>query len=489
MQTDGLIIMKKFVKIFVSMLCAALLAVPVFATACGGNPSSKGKHVDYVSQLTLDFNSETKKQEVTVRLFVDGDTTHFDPVQNSTLPGCNNAADFSAADAPTKGYAKARYIAINTPESTGQIEPWGKAASNFTKSKLSAATSIIIESNDDKWNVDSTGGRYLLWVWYKPAGETEYRNLNLEILQNGHAWGSSVADNRYGTTALAAVTQAENEKLIVFSGEQDPDYYYGGPINVTLKELRFNTAAYAGKRVMVEGLVVANFNDSAYIEEVYYDVEGYEDGIRIGMPVYYSYVAGKVLNILSVGNKVSVSGVVQWYETGGYYQITDIKEYDRWNKDNPLNCNILPDGEGVGTDGAFAAVNPADFAATAKNVSVEVTKTVDGEETAELVSMSYKEATLGTSLSMSNLTVTKVYTTTNEESSSRGAMTLTCKAEDGSEISIRTEVFKDESGNIITADAYLNKVINIKGVVEYFSGGYQIKCHRTDYIDVIGDAN
>ena len=34
------------------------------------------------------------------------------------------------------GVLKARYIAINTPESTGSIEPWGKKAANFTKTKL-----------------------------------------------------------------------------------------------------------------------------------------------------------------------------------------------------------------------------------------------------------------------------------------------------------------------------------------------------------------
>lgn len=481
--------MKKFVKILVSALCAAVLTVPVFSTACGDPESNENKteHIDYVSQVKLDFNSNTKKQEVTVRLYVDGDTTHFDPVSNSTLPGCNNAADFSATDAPTKGYAKARYLAINTPESTGQIEPWGKAASRFTRSKLESATSIVIESNDDKWNIDSTGTRYLLWVWYKPAGATEYSNLNIEILQAGHAFGSGVSDNRYGEKAKAALDQAESEKLIVFSNEKDPEYWYGGPINVTLKELRFNTETYANKRIMVEGTVVANFNNSAYIEEVYYDIEGYEEkGICIGMPVYYSYVTGKVLSILSVGNKVSVSGVVQYYEQGGYYQITDIKEYDRYDTTNPNNCNVL---DTVGIDDAFRAVVPADFASSTKDISVEVTKTEDGEEKTETVSMSYKEAALGTSLSMSNLSVVDVYTTTKEDSASKGAMTLTCKAADGSTISIRTEVLKDENGALITADAYLNKVINVKGVVELFNGGYQIKCHRADYITVVGNVN
>ena len=93
--------MKKLGKIIVSLLCSAALAVPVLATACAPETG----HVDYAGQCKLDFTSNTKKQEVTVRLYVDGDTTHFDTVANSSLPGCNNAADFLTEEAPTKGYA------------------------------------------------------------------------------------------------------------------------------------------------------------------------------------------------------------------------------------------------------------------------------------------------------------------------------------------------------------------------------------------------
>lgn len=479
--------MKKLGKIIVSVLCAAALAVPVLVAACNtsGTGEEDDKHVDYVSQCKLDFDSETKKQEVTVRLYVDGDTTHFDPVANSSLKGCNNAADFSSDSAPTKGYAKARYLAINTPESTGQIEPFGKAASNFTRSKLEKATSVIIESDDGNWNIDSTGTRYLLWVWYKPEGSNEYRNLNIDILQAGLAYNSSANENRYAKYCMPALEQAEEEKLYVFSGEKDPDYYYGGPVNVDLKELRFNTEAYAGIRIIVEGTVVANFNNSAYIEETFYDIEGYgENGIRIGMPVYYSYTTGKVLDILSVGNKVSVSGVVQYYETGGYYQITDIKTYDRWDAKNPNNCNLI---EEVGLDNAFTVIDPAEFASTAETVSVEVNKIVDGETVPTTVSMSYKSALLGTSVSVEDLTVVDVYTTTKDDSASKGAMTLTCTAADQTKITVRTEVLYGEYNELMVKSDYLGQTIDVKGIVEYFDGGYQIKCHRTDYITVHRD--
>ena len=120
------------------------------------------------------------------------------------------------------GVFKARYLAINTPESTGQIEEWGKAASAFTRQKLSEATSIVIESEDGKWNADSTGGRYLVWVWYKTDKDTEYRNLNLEILQNGLAIASNSSQNKYGMWCMNAIKQAKAHKLYVYSKEKDP---------------------------------------------------------------------------------------------------------------------------------------------------------------------------------------------------------------------------------------------------------------------------
>ena len=96
--------------------------------------------VDYASTVKFDPNSGRASATVTVRTFVDGDTTHFN-ISHPSFEG---------------GILKARYLGINTPESTGQIEPWGKKASNYTKETLSKATSIIVESDSAGWNPDST---------------------------------------------------------------------------------------------------------------------------------------------------------------------------------------------------------------------------------------------------------------------------------------------------------------------------------------------
>ena len=73
--------------------------------------------VDYAAQVRLDMSSETVKQEVTVKTFVDGDTVHFH-VPETVME---------------TGVLKARFLAINTPESTGKIEEYGKKAAVFTK--------------------------------------------------------------------------------------------------------------------------------------------------------------------------------------------------------------------------------------------------------------------------------------------------------------------------------------------------------------------
>ena len=90
---------------------------------------------------------------------------------------------------------------------------------------------------------------------------------------------------------------------------------------------------------------------------------------------------------------------------------------------------------------------------------------------------------LGSSLAMQGLTVESIYTTEDEESSSKGAMTLTCKVGDTT-VLVRTIVLKDANGEILTADAYLGKTIDVKGIVDFFDGSYQIKVFSANDITI-----
>ena len=187
-------------------VAALLMLVSLFA-ACNKEPEHV--HVDYVSDLKLDMASESKKIEATVKSYIDGDTTHF---------YVDKSADFP------EGVIKARFLAIDTPESTGRLEEWGKAAAAHTKEKLKNAYAILLESDTDKWNMDNNG-RHLLWIWYKADESSEWRNLNLEILQSGFAVASNTGQNRYGTTCMAALNQATKEKLYVHSDDKKVTFH------------------------------------------------------------------------------------------------------------------------------------------------------------------------------------------------------------------------------------------------------------------------
>ena len=404
--------------------------------------------VDYAGLVKLNMNSFTLKQEVTVKTFVDGDTVHFHVPEN-VMPG---------------GVFKARFLAVNTPESTGKIEEYGKAASKFTREKLENAVSILLESDSATWDADSTGGRYLVWVWYKTTEDQDYRNLNLELLQNGLAVASNTGGNNYGSYAQSALMQARTLKLNVFSGKPDPDFYYGDAVELDLKELRSNVSAYNGQKVAFTGIVTMNANQSCYVE-----VYDSETDMHYGMSVYYGYgLNGDGVQILNTGNEVRIVGTVQYYEAGGTWQVSGLS-YRSMKPDDPNNIQKLSEGH----EPAYVLTDPERFANGTVDVVVDETVTT----------LPYAKLALSTSLRMENLVVKDVYTTDNEDSSSNGAMTLTCEV-GGITISVRTVVLFDDNGNLVTADAYLGKTIDVRGILDYFDGTYQIKVFSVNDITI-----
>ena len=440
------------------MVCLAVSCFggcqPTPATSTNPTEQTLPEFVDYVDQLTLDMNSSTAKLEVTVKLFVDGDTTHFHVPQEISADGI----------------LKARYIAVNTPESTGQIEEWGKKASNFTREKLSSAESIIIESNTDKWERDSSGGRHMAWVWYKPQGASEYRNLNLELVQNGLSLASGATTDRYGDLTMRAYTQAKQYKLNAFSGEKDPDYYYGGVIQVDLKTLRTNTALYEGKDVVFDGVIVRNNSNTVYVET--YDEE---TDMYYGMNVYCGYTSGEIDNVLKVGNEVRFVGNVQYWEGGGTWQVTDI-HYSAFDPDDPENIKLL----GTGHTASNRLTTAEQF--LDGKVTVNVLKELGSEETEEKT-FDYAALAMSTSIRMENLFVKSIYVT-NNGGDNDGAMTLTCEV-DGREVTVRTTVLRNSNKELYTPEDFLNKTIHVEGIVDYFSGEYQIKVFSAKNIEII----
>jgi len=216
-------------------------------------------------------------EEVSLLRSVDGDTTHFTDKNKNTI--------------------KLRYLGVNTPESTGRIAPWGKQASVFVKNKLENAYSIVIEAENvgNPPETDTTGDRYLGYVWYKPTADSEYRLLNLEIIENCFSFFTGDSENlKYGDVMREAYIDKAKMGLRVF-GEKDPNYDYDTTVNeITIAELRNDYASFStGTKLKVTVRVVRLVGNSLYVEDIE-DTTDEDTGItsRSGIFVYHSFVSG-----------------------------------------------------------------------------------------------------------------------------------------------------------------------------------------------------
>lgn len=402
--------------------------------------AAASESIDYAASVKPS-GADTAKQEVTVKSFVDGDTVHF-LVPESIMPS---------------GVLKARFIGIDTPESTGKIEEYGKAASEFTKEKLSRAHSIMIESDDGNWDFDSTGGRYLVWVWYKAEKAGEYRNLNIELLQNGLARAYSSANNRYGSACTAAINQAKANKLNIYSGQKDPDFYYGDAVELTLKELRCGIESYNGKKVAFEGVITINSGNGVFIEDYDAETDRY-----YGISAYYGYgLSGAGLDILSVGNRARIVGTVQYYEAGGYYQVSGLS-YRQMKPDDPNNLQKLSEGNAAG----YVSISADDFASAMVSIETE----------AGAAEYKLSDIAMNTTVEMDGLTVQSVYVAEN------GCATLTCAAGDA-EVTVRLEPLK-VNGEAFDPNTLSGKTIDVRAAVDMYDNAPQLHVFTAEGISI-----
>lgn len=426
----------------------------------GGNGGDGGSvdPIDYASQIVFDPDTcQYAHQEVTVHMYIDGDTTHFN-VPKSLF---------------ASGVLKARYIAVNTPESTGKIEDWGHMASRFTKDKLSTARKIYVESDTTSWNPDSTGDRYIVWIWYLPEDSDTYRNLNIELLQEGLARASDTGGNRYGTVATAALNQARNAKLYVHGSEKDPEIYRGSAYQISLAELNGNVLKYVGLDVAVEGFVVNDFDNKIYLAS--YDEEL---DMMVGFNAYYGFSApGDALEMFSLGNHVRIVGTVQ--EFNGTYQISGLSYYNPFFPDKQDVCKLVDDQK---LDNIASLIDADTFAN--KTVKVDLLKVINDVSAGyDTVTLKWAQLATSTRVQMQGLVVQSIYTT-NNGGDSDGAMTITCKV-NGITVVVRTEKLYI-NGVLVTDDMYLGKTIDVEGVIDYYNGSYQIKVISSKYITIVG---
>lgn len=109
--------------------------------------------------FSFNLNVKAEKIKVTLGKCVDGDTAWF-ILEDKEI--------------------KARFLAIDTPESTNKIEPYGKEASEYTCNMLKNAKKIEIEYDPDSDEKDKYD-RHLVWVF------TDEELLQNKIIENGLA--------------------------------------------------------------------------------------------------------------------------------------------------------------------------------------------------------------------------------------------------------------------------------------------------------------
>jgi hypothetical protein len=318
--------------------------------------------------------------------------------------------------------------------------------------------------------VDSTGGRHLVWIWYKTAETDDYRCLNLELIQNGLSISCGNVGERYGEVASKAFQQAKAQKINVFDTNEDPDFFYGDAYEVDLKGLRSNIALYENCKVAFEGVVTRNNNNSVYVESFDEETQMY-----YGVSVYYGFETGELLNNLKVGNLARIVGTVTYYETGGTWQVSGL-QYREFKPMDPSNTIKISEGHSA----ANKLTDAATF--TSAQVELEVMNELGSEETTTK-SFPYADLAMSTSIRMENLVVNRIYTT-NNGGDSDGAMTLTCTSPEGITVDVRTIVLRKDNGELLTEADLLYRTIDVNGIVDYFGGDYQIKVFTTEDITV-----
>lgn len=330
--------MNKFLGFFKKLSLVAFLLATL--ASCGGNSDST-KTVDYVNdgsvKLKLDYQNHDFFKDgvgaVTLRTCIDGDTAHF------------NALNSSSSD-----YIKSRFYGIDTPESTGKVEPYGKAASNFTKEKLTNAAAngtIVVSSPSDTYSVpqfDSTGTRYLSLIWVnetvKNAPYDSLVLLNLWIVQEGYSFVKNVEEiPAYSDTFYKAEEQAKAQKLNLFSGEEDPLYNYGDYDDVSLLDLKAEAVLslteanhvnkYNNAKVRVRGVVAGFANKIIYLQAAFTGDDGVTQYAGVNIFVGMASILSK---FTTVNTYLQLCGTCEDTENFGF-QITGVYSWRYTPKD------------------------------------------------------------------------------------------------------------------------------------------------------------
>ena len=301
-------------KNILKVLIAILLIFTLGACSEVGYIADNTEHYDTITntlKLTKSYEGKSFLTDgigkATVISYTDGDTTRFRLEQGDDIV--------------------IRYHSVDTRESTGDVEKWGKAASNFTKEQLKKAVEVVLEAPGDRAEHDSYGVRYLGYVWYRESTSADFKCLNLELVENGYSENTGVNTSKYPYYEYFDKAQkfAESIKLRLYSDLDDP-LFTTDPIPITIKEFKDNPQEYFNEDADSGSKVIF----TAYLESVHTSSSGTytyiaseigEDNQKYSINVYAGY-ASSAASTMPLGHLYVIVGRIAKYS--GAYQISGI---------------------------------------------------------------------------------------------------------------------------------------------------------------------
>lgn len=256
--------------------------------------------------------------------YVDGDTTQFTSYNGNYT-------------------VKVRYLGVDTPESTSEVEEWGRSASLFNKSILKKAKYVIIQSagsakTGKRAPADLDGyQRSLAYVWYSNEDnptKDSFRNLNLELVYNGYS-GFNAPSNDMKESFYNAFSDAyaiaQEYKKHKFSNEKDPNYDYN-PAQVLPLDTLYDKSYYVEHFDPETNKSLGTYS-SFCDDKTWYSFDGYVTRVvggsafyiqnKIGDNYYGLYVFTlRTYEPVQVGNWLRVTGVLDYYS--GMYELKGV---------------------------------------------------------------------------------------------------------------------------------------------------------------------
>lgn len=185
-----------------------------------GNGKKSGDVLDngsfiriYTTPLRLTYK---RSDEVKIDFEWEGKSFVNDGVGKVTLVNPTDGDTARFKDSITGEVIRVRFLGIDTPESTIQLDPWGKEASNYAAKRLKEAKEIILESEGPR---TETYGRYLAWVWL------DGKLYNLQVLEEAYTNSTCSSSSKY-YEYMSDVDIHVSKTGRRFFGEIDPNYNY-----------------------------------------------------------------------------------------------------------------------------------------------------------------------------------------------------------------------------------------------------------------------